>query len=132
MIEAAPRHNILFKWVYWHFVEAVKAILKGWKNFLLFTSNFFSIPQLTKTLFSHWRRYRESYGKGFDPKRYLSALVGNMISRVLGAIVRFTVIIIGLIAECFVFTVGLAVFLFWLFLPFFLILGLAAGIGLLI
>ncbi len=132
MVEAAKRYNILFRWVYWHFGEAAKAILRGWKNFLLFTLNYFSVPQLTKTLFSHWRRYRESYGRGFDPKRYLSAFVGNMISRTLGAIVRFFVIIVGLAAEVVVFGIGLIIFLVWIFLPVFLILAIAAGIGLLI
>jgi len=132
MIEASPKRNMLLKVLTWHFYDAPKGILKAFKNFLLFNFNYFSIGLLAKTLFSHWRRYVESYGRGFDIKRYLGAFAGNMISRVLGAIIRTITIIIGLMVEVFILLGGLIVFLTWLFLPILLLFGLYLGLKFLI
>ena len=128
MIEASPKRNIVLKLLAWHFYDAPKSILKAFKNFLVFNFNYFSIGLLAKTLFSHWRRYRESYGRGFDIKRYFGVFVGNTISRVLGAIIRTITIIIGLMVEVFILLGGIIVFLTWLFLPILLLFGLYFGL----
>ncbi len=120
--------NILFQYLIWQFFEAPRAILKAWKNFLLFNLNYFSVPLLLKTFFSHWRRYRWSYGKGFDPGRYLETFFSNLISRVLGAFVRSFAIVIGVLSEIGILFGGIIVFLGWLVLPAFLIAGLVFGI----
>lgn len=132
MIEPSPKRNIILKLLVWHFYNAPKSILKAFKNFLVFNFNFFSIGLLFKTLFSHWRRYRESYGRGFDIKRYFSVFVGNLISRILGAMVRTAAIFIGLLVEFFIFLAAIFVFLTWLFLPILLLLGLYFGLKFLI
>ena len=124
--------NIVFQWLVWHYFESPKAILKAFKNFLIFNFNYFSIPLLAKTLFSHWRRYREFYPRGFDIKRYFQVFVGNMISRCLGAFVRIVTILIGLVVELFILMGGVIVFLVWIFLPVLLIFGLYFGLKLLI
>ena len=111
--------NIFFQWFLWHFWQAPKAILKGWGTILAFNfANFFSIPLLFKTLFSYWHEYRWHYPKGLDIGKYLEVFFSNSISRIIGAIVRLIVIIAGIIAEIFIFLVGLTVLLFWFALPF--------------
>ena len=132
MIEASPKRNIFLRFLVWHFFDESKALLKAFKNFLVFNFNFFSIAQLSKTLFSHWRRYKEAYGRGFDIKRYARVFTSNTISRCLGAFVRTITIIIGLIAELFIFVAGSIVFLTWLFLPIILFSGFYFGIRLLL
>ena len=127
MAEVARKQNIFWQWVFWQFFEIPGSILKAWRNFLLFNLNYFSIPLLLKTFFSPWRRYRWSYGKGFDIKRYLEALFSNLISRILGAILRSFLIFIGLLAEIFIIFGGTIIFLGWLVLPALLILGLIFG-----
>ena len=124
--------NILIQYFLWHFLEQSKAILKAWKNFLLFNLNYFSIPLLIKTFFSPWRRYSWSYGKGFDLKRYFSVFISNLISRLLGAAIRFFLIAIGILAEISLILLGIIVFLGWLFLPFLLILGIYHGFRILL
>ncbi len=109
---------ILFQWLYWHFIETPKNIMKAWSNFLVFTFRYFSIIPLFCSLFSHWRRDSASYGRGFDLKRYFQAFFSNMISRILGAITRSIVIFLGLLFEILVFVCGLCVFCLWLVLPF--------------
>ncbi len=119
--------NIFFQWIFWQFFEVPKNILKAWRNFLKFNLNYFSIPLLLKTFFSPWRRYKVSYGKGFDIGRYFEALFSNLIFRFLGAIMRSFLIIIGLLAEIFIIIGGIIIFFGWLVLPALLILGLIFG-----
>lgn len=99
---------------------------------MVFNFNYFSIGGLLKSLFSHWHKYAESYGKGFDPKRYLSVFASNMISRILGAVVRTIVIAVGLVFEIAIFVAGLIIFLVWFCLPVIVVGGFFYGIGLLI
>jgi len=123
--------NIFIQYLEWYFFDVSKGILAGWQNCLRFNLNYWSVPLLVKTLFSHWRRYRYSYGKGFSFKRYFEVFTFNMLSRTIGAIMRIVLIILGSIAEVFVFILGASVFLIWLILPILLIGGLFYGFKLL-
>jgi len=123
--------NIFFQYIFWQFWESPKSVLAGWKNFLKFGLNYFSLPLLFKTLFSPWRKYSWSYGRGFDIKRYIEVFFSNLISRILGAIVRIFLIIFGILFEVFILFAGLVVFLGWLILPLLLILGFYYGFSIL-
>ena len=120
--------NIFLQYLSWQFWEVPKNILLGWKNFLKFGLNYFSIFLLLKTLFSPWRRYTWAYPRGFDIGKYLEVFISNLISRILGLILRVFLIIIGTLTEIFIIFAGLAVFLAWLILPILLIAGLIFGI----
>jgi len=128
MIEVTKKQNVFSQWVSWQFFDVPKGIFKAWINFLKFNLNYFSILLLLKTLFSPWRRYRVSYGKGFDIGRYFSAFFSNLIFRTLGAILRSFLIFIGLLVEVFIIFVGLILFFLWLLLPVLLVWGLILGI----
>lgn len=117
MLNPSPKRNILFKWFFWHFIEVPKSIISGWKNFLKFNLNYFSIFDLLLSLLSPWKGDTASYGRGFDAKRYLDTFLGNMISRILGAIIRAVIIVIGIVFFAATFLIGLAVLLVWIFLP---------------
>ena len=127
MIEAAKRQNMVTQYLIWQFFDVPRELIKAWKNFLLFNSNYFSIPLLIKTFFSYWRRYKWSYGRGFDIGRYLEVSFSNLISRVLGAVVRSFLIFFGSIVEIFIVFVGFIVFIGWLINPVILIAGLIFG-----
>jgi hypothetical protein len=128
MAEIYIQRNILVSYLIWYFFDIPKEILKGWKNFLVFNLNYFSIPILIKTFFSHWRQYKWSYGRGFDFKRYAEAFFSNMISRTLGAMVRSVLIFIGILTEILILIFGSILFLGWLILPAILIFGLIFGL----
>jgi len=119
--------NIIILAITWLYFDVPRNILKAWKNFLLYNLEYFSIPLLLKTLFSHWRRYGYAYPRGFDIKGYLEVFTSNLISRILGAIMRTILIIIGIIAEILIVVGGLIIFLCWLVLPFAAIYGLWRG-----
>ncbi|MDO8424457.1 MAG: hypothetical protein Q7S70_00775 [bacterium] len=119
--------NAFLQYFVWQFFDAPKNILAGWVNFLRFGVNFFSIPLLLKTLFSPWRKYSASYGRGFDVGRFFETLLSNLIFRLLGAIVRSFFILAGILFEGLIFIVGLAILIIWLLLPAVLILGIYHG-----
>ena len=119
--------NIFFQWLSWQFFEMPQNVLRTWRNFLLFNLNYFSIPLLLRTFFSPWRRYKWSYGKGFDFAKYVEVFFSNFISRVIGAILRTFLIMSGLIIEIFIIFIGAFILLAWLILPMLLIFGIYYG-----
>jgi len=119
--------NIFFQYLAWHFFDTPKGILRAWQNCLKFNLNHWSVPLLLRTWFSTWRRYQYSYGKGFSFSKYFEVFTFNLISRIIGAIMRSVLIIFGLSMEILVFLAGTIVLLAWLILPFFLILGFIYG-----
>jgi len=131
MIESAPKHNILRALIIWHFGIAVKGLAVAWRNFLVFNLRYFPVRELLRTLFSHWRRSVESYGGGLDIGGWARVFLGNMISRIIGAVIRLCIIIVALIVEVFIFFAGLFMLLVWIFLPVLVGIGFFAGIGLL-
>lgn len=124
-------NNIIFQYIFWQFWESPKNILIGWKNFLKFGLHYFSLPFLLRTIFSPWRRYRWYYPKGFYPGKFLEVFFSNLISRILGAILRIFLIIFGILFEAFIFVAGLVVLLGWIILPLFLIFGFFYGFSIL-
>lgn len=124
--------NIFSQWFSWYFFEASTGILRAWKNLILFNLNYFSIPLLLKTLFSPWRGYSYSYGRGFDFNRYIEAFFSNLIFKILGAVIRSALIFIGLLTQVFIFFAGVIILIGWLLLPVFLIAGLIFGFRILI
>jgi hypothetical protein len=120
--------GLLRQYLEWQFFETPRNILRAWRNFLKFNLNYFSIPLLLKTLFSHWRRYRWFYPRGgLQIGKWIETFFSNLISRAIGAIMRIILIFIGLLAEIFIFLIGLILFLGWLALPVLLIAGLIFG-----
>ena len=126
------RKNIFYQWLSFQFFDAPKAILKAWRNFLIFNLNYFSTPVLLRTLFAYWRKYSWEYPKGFDLAKYLEVAVSNFISRILGAAMRIILIFVGIIIEIFIFFLGGAVFLIWLISPVLIIFGLYHGFRILL
>jgi len=127
MVISIPQ-NIFFQYLSWHFFDVPKKILKAFKNILLFNLEYFSIFLLLKTFFSHWRRYSFAYPRGFDIKVYAGVFFSNLISRVLGAVVRTFLIVLGILVEILILLLGGIVFLGWFFFPFILVLLLYFGL----
>jgi len=119
--------SLVPQYLKWHYWDRVVLIIKAWRNYLVFNPRYFSMPFLIRTLFSYWRQYHYSYGRGFDFQRYFEAFSFNMISRILGAISRLLLLFIGIIAEVLIFVAGFLVLTVWLILPFLLVFGFWVG-----
>ncbi len=114
---------------FWHYSTAFREGFIVWKNFLWFLSQFFSLGLLLRTLFSPWRRIREYYSRGFDPKQYFEVLVINLMMRFIGFIIRIVTIFIGLLVELMAIIAGAFAFIVWLLFPLFIILCFARGMA---
>jgi len=64
--------------------------------------------------------------------KYLEVAFSNLLSRLLGAIVRLTMIAFGIIIEILIFFVGIIVFLAWFLMPWLAFLALGKGFNLLL
>jgi hypothetical protein len=115
--------NILVEWFLWHFYEMPKFLILVWKNYILFASNYFSLPILLKSLFSPWRKYRWIYPKGFNVVEFFNTLISNIFSRILGFLMRVVLIFVGIIFQIFVIFAGAVIFLLWLFVPVIIFTG---------
>lgn len=132
MVEVCPKRNLFVSFLDWHFHEAFLNIVGAWRNFLSFNLRYFSVGELLRTLFSHWHKMGEGYGRGFDLQKIFTVFIGNIISRVLGAIARSVFIVIGLVIELFILLVGLVALLFWVLLPIWMLAAGLAVFGLLL
>ena len=126
------QQNLIAQYIEWHFYEAPREILAGWRNFILFGFNYFSLPVLIRTLFSHWHRYRYEYGTQFNLGRWFEAFTFNLMSRGIGAVLRVFLIFFGVLAEIFILIAGALIFCLWLLIPFLVIGSFGAGLILLL
>ena len=119
--------DVLIKYSYWHYFEHSKIILSAWKNLLRFNLSYFSIPTLLRTFLSPWRKYEDSFGRGFDLQKYLEVITFNIMSRVIGMMMRSFLIIMGISIEILILLGGFFIFIIWLTLPILIIAGLWLG-----
>ncbi len=106
--------NIFLQALAWQFYDVPKTILKAWQNFLLFNLNYFSLPILLETFFSHWRRYYYFYGRTFEIWKNIETFIFNMMSRIIGAILRTVFIVFGFLVEVLIILGGAIIFIGWL------------------
>lgn len=102
----------------WYYTKGLGSLAGIAKNLALFVLDFFSVKELFLTLFSPWHRdVGQKFWQGFDPVRFARLFIGNMMSRVIGAIVRFFVIVFGLGVFLGVGTLGCVAVFVWVALP---------------
>jgi len=119
---------IILDYFYWQYVEMPKRILHAWKNMLWFGFNYFSISYCIKTIFSPWKKTTWIYPKGLDIGKYFEIFTSNLISRILGFLMKLFTIMFCFFYEIIVFVIGLLLFLIWLIIPFIAVLGIVFAI----
>ena len=106
----------------WYIKDGLKEFLVIWKRLVIFIPKYFSILLLLRTLISPWHRdVSFKNWRGFNPIKSMEKIAWNFFARIIGAIVRFVVIIIGLIVWVFV---AVLVVLFYFYIAQFLSFGL--------
>lgn len=109
--------TIMHHYLLWHYSNAFKEILHVWKNFVWFTINFFSLPQLFHSLFSPWKRITEDRGQTFNLEDLAGFIIVNFISRLIGAILRCLIIIVGLVSLLLLCLGLILIYVFWVTAP---------------
>lgn len=119
---------VLHHYVFWHYTTAFGEIFHVWKNLIWFTINFFSIPQMLRSYFSPWKRMTENRGNTFNFEDLAGFIIINLISRIIGMILRTIVIFLGTLALVFLITAIIVTYIFWLCAPLLLIACLYFGL----
>ena len=110
--------NLALEYLFWHFATAPKKLLRITANYLIFFVHYFSVGLLIKTLFAPWKRQLIGKGEpGFSLTDVLNTLSFNLISRFIGTIIRFFVILTWLLVEIFTLIFGVLFAIVWIFLP---------------
>lgn len=128
ILEQRAEESVAVLFLRWLFVESTIKIFKTWVFFLRFGIEIFSIPLLVRTFWYPWRRYFTGYPKGFNPALMFESFFGNIMSRVIGMILRIFFIFLGIIFDILIFAVGSIVLVLWVTGPFLSIYMLFAGI----
>ena len=127
------RKPIILRFWGWYYSGAVKGLIRAWRNFIIFIREYYSIPLLLRTIFAPWKRDITRRPRGLDIKRFAEVFAFNVISRILGFLVRSVTIVIGSICLVGVIIFGAVALIIWVLLPlvlaFFIIVGLLLLIG---
>jgi hypothetical protein len=105
----------------WHYSRALSEIFHIWLNFLWFTIHFFSIPQLIRSWFAPWKRITADRGKRWSFEDMAGYVIIGLLTRLIGFIIRTSIIATGLIALFFVIIGGLIVYVIWIAIPIIMI-----------
>lgn len=76
---------------------------------------------------SPWKRITEERTKAWDLEDMFGSIVINILSRIIGAIMRTFVILIGLIALALMFAFGIFVYAIWFVAPALIVMCLVLG-----
>jgi hypothetical protein len=107
----------------WWYGDGWRRQVKVIKSRLISSIDFFSIELLASTLFAPYKQI--SAGSVNGPIAIqIRAFFDNLISRIIGAIVRTGMILIGLVVIFVQFLFGIVEMIFWSILPFLPAIGM--------
>jgi hypothetical protein len=117
-----------FNYLSWHYTAGLQNAAFLALAYPTAFLNYFSVRHLLQTLFSTWHHDLMRYGRGFDPAEFFWILAGNIVSRVIGAIVRAITITIGALVAITAFFLRAAWLFLWILLPFLIPFLFARGL----
>jgi len=123
--------TIMHHYILWHYTKAFGEIAHISKNFFWFTTHFFSLPQLIRSYFAPWKRMTEERGDTFNFEDLAGFIIINILSRLVGMILRTTIILTGTVALLIVLLCTIATYVFWIMAPAALLVCLILGVTLL-
>jgi hypothetical protein len=122
---------IVLAFLSWWYGRGWKLMFESLKKRVQGIGNAFSVSLLLRTLFAPWRRIITPPGASLADK--FRALGDNIVSRVIGFIVRFFVLIGALISIVFVGLLSLIQVVLWPFIipaiPILIVIGIVGIVG---
>ncbi|OGG21314.1 hypothetical protein A3D03_00550 [Candidatus Gottesmanbacteria bacterium RIFCSPHIGHO2_02_FULL_40_13] len=102
----------------WHYQKVLFKLLLLWRNLTLFPMYYFSVGLHLKTLLSPWKKQTIRMKPGFHLEDFMGVVSFNIISRIMGLILRGTVISYGIFFFFFLGIIGFLPTLLWCLIPF--------------
>lgn len=109
----------------WWYFDGLLSRMQMIKNRLKASADFFSVGLLISTLFAPFRQISAEVASG-SLSIQMRAFFDKLLSRFIGAFIRFFLIILGLITMLIQIISGIIVLVFWLIIPLFPVAGLIA------
>ena|SRR3989344_6742985 len=125
-----PSRGMYLHYFYWQFVMAPTWLLRLILTIERALVIFFSVPTMITTLFAHWHRDRVSTRRG-ALSGIAIALAWNLISRVIGFLIRSAMLLAWAVVSSLVGLGGIIMLFVLYVLPLVILLGIATGIALL-
>lgn len=122
---------VVTEYLVWHYGASLRDLSLLWRDFLWFGYHFFSIPLLTRTLFSPIFRLQEKSAKTLDITGMLAAFTVTTLMRCAGLFIRAIVLAMGFVFEGALALLFFPVIALWLTLPLLAPLLIVVGIKLL-
>ena len=119
---------VIFRYLAWHYTKAFEDVIRVELNLLWSIYHFFSIPNLFRSMFSPWERLKEKYSSVLKIEEWLGSLVVNIMMRIVGAIIRFTTILLGTFCLLLACILGTVFLILWPLIPVFIFGLIAQGI----
>ncbi|MFV1917246.1 MAG: AAA family ATPase [Patescibacteria group bacterium] len=102
----------------WHYSSGLQFYINNWLAYFDWINHYFSLTLLISSLFAPWKRLVvEDKSPGFNITKFIESITFNIISRLIGAIVRFALFWVGLILLILAFFAGISGLLIWIILP---------------
>lgn len=112
----------------WHYTQGVTELLHIYRNFIWFIHRLFSLPELTRSLFSPYKRIVETQGERWSFEDLIGRIVIGLLSRTVGFCIRLTLLVAGLVFMAMLTIVLLALLVIWFFAPAVVMLGVLYGV----
>lgn len=117
---------MIFELVRWWYVTGWVQAVQRIRAWVVNVEHAFSLTLLVQTLFAPWRRIVTPPGRGLDAK--IHASMDNLVSRCIGFVIRFTVLLAATISMLGAFLAGLLLSIIWPLLPLAVIFFAVKGI----
>ena len=113
----------------WHYTKGLGELTKNLWNFIVFEFHFFSVKELLFTLLSPFQRLKEPYGStALDFQKIFSALIVNIVMRIVGFFVRSFILFFAGISICLSLILFPILILAWLLMPFLLLIFISGSV----
>jgi hypothetical protein len=109
--------TLLVDYVRWHYGEALVHYLRILKTWWWFVLAYFSVPLLLVTLFAPFKRSYEPHARGERIGVHIEHIVINTLSRLIGACIRLSLIIVALFLLVSLTVLGVFGYAIWLIAP---------------
>ncbi len=126
-----PFALLVTHYTHWHYAEAPAGLFHVWLNFMRYTEQLFSIRLHAHTLFSPWHRIVDEPAKKYDLEEYALSFVVNVMSRVIGFLLRTVLIITGLFVMALLGIAIIPTLLIWYAAPVVIVGSILTGLALL-
>jgi hypothetical protein len=107
---------IVAAYFYWYYFEKTKDVINIIWGYIRYWVFFFSVKQILNSLFSPWKMM-DLPQKGNMIEEIFQTAFNNLISRVLGLLIRLVLLCVFMIMEVITIVIGVSIFILWIFMP---------------